>query len=84
VSSSSTQVSYAVAIDLERGGAQASANFNIPQELDLTDSDVLAWIEYLRAYTWPTGLYSAFTVTKSAQTTVAYTTDLASIPPAFN
>jgi hypothetical protein len=83
VSTSSTQTTYDVSIDLEREGAQASTHFTIPQELGLSDDDVLAFIKHLRAYKWPTGVYSSFTVAKSAQTTVSYSTDMAADPPAF-
>jgi hypothetical protein len=83
VSSSSTQTNYSVSIDLESGGSQASSNFDIPQALGVTDSDVLAFIAHLRAFTWPSGIYSAFTVNKWSQTSVSYTTDMAADPPAF-
>lgn len=83
MSSSNTQVTYAVAIDLEGGNAQASANFVIPQDLGVSDDDVLGFIAHMRAFQWPSGVYSAFTVAKSQQTTVQYATDMASSPPAF-
>jgi hypothetical protein len=83
LSSSNSQVNYTVTIDLEGGGAQATANFTIPQDLGVTDDNVLAFITHLRAFTWPTGVYSSFTVAKSEQTTVSYSTDMAATPPAF-
>lgn len=83
MSTSSTQTNYDVSIDLEREGAQASTHFLIPQELGLSDAQVLDFIAYLRAYSWPVGMASQFTVTKWDQTTVTYSTDLAGDPPAF-
>lgn len=83
MSSSNTQVAYTVTIDLEGGGSQASANFQIPGELGVDDDTVLAFIAHLRAYQWPTGVYSSFTVAKSEQTTVSYGTDMTASPPAF-
>jgi len=83
VPSNSTQTNYDVSIDLESEGGQATTHFLIPRELGLSDAQVLDFIKYLRAYRWPTGITSAFTVNKWDQTTVAYITDLASDPPAF-
>lgn len=83
MSTSSTQTNYSVSIDLEGNNSQASANFDIPQTLGVTDSDVLAFIAHMRAFTWPAGVYSAFTVTKWAQTSTTYATDMAADPPVF-
>lgn len=83
MSSTNVQTGYAIGIDIEGNDGQASANFVIPGELGLPDEVVLAFIKHMRAFAWPAGVYSAFTVTKSEQTTVTYTTQMATDPPSF-
>jgi len=83
VSSTSGQTNYDLYIDLERDESQATTSLTIPGGLGLSDTQVLDFVQYLRAYSWPAGMASRFSVTKWDQTTITYTTDMAADPPAF-